>query len=801
MENRETSFWRFLSNYKLEIPIIQRDYAQGREGKEFLRKNFLTSLKGALDRTKVKLDFVYGANESGVLQPLDGQQRLTTLWLLHWYIALKAKKLKEANMMLSRFSYETRMSSREFCQCLCDSSKFEDYQKGSVADFIETRTWFYQAWKQDPTIQSMLRMIRGTKVHDKKGIDIVDGLEEIFSNTSEQQFGDYWNKLISEDAPIVFYYQPLEDFGLSDELYVKMNARGKQLTAFENFKADLVGYITEQAETNDDWKELMDPLSGIPILLDNNWTDIFWKNLNKENKIDDIYLTFMNRFFWKELFMVRKIQDDETQIFVLPLGEGKLNDGTKVNAREQHNASYIHLNDDKGNYYADFTPYRYLDGSIPKDFFLKIRDVLQRYAAYKKPIPSPDWVEDFNFIPCYEVKKDGGEGAEAINQIQRVAFYAICKYLQEGDAEEVSFKRWMRVVWNLISGEGEDGHPQIRSTRAMRVAMEKIEPVESHNVYEYLKNKAKQKTEGEISDIDKRWNEEIEKAKKILDDKDCLSKFDGSKTWEDVIISAENWGFFKGRIRFLFTDGKGNVCWDDFNTKWENAQRYFSQSRDGSSMGEQYHSTQLLKALISRISPDKFDSVLWWNHRFSNKASIWMYYLINQNIHDIVHELLMGNDTPMILSNNFQSDKERYVYLLSNTGLLDFIRGKNPDAWWIRPYHNHIAIYPSSTGVFLNAEKRDTFLLNQHDIKVDEDSKIENTGLLYGSDIYFEFNAHRFLWYRTDFIYAIDDAGTYLVRDNNVQKEEEKYYCFKAKDLVDKCIFEELNKLINEIYK
>ncbi len=714
MKKKEITFWYFLSNYKLEIPIIQRDYAKGREGKEHLRKNFLASLKGALDGNPIKLDFVYGANEGGILQPLDGQQRLTTLWLLHWFVALKAQKLESASEILARFSYETRISSREFCQCLCESSKFIDYSKGSVADFIETRTWFYQSWKQDPTIQSMLRMIRGTKVHDKKGLDIVDGLEELFSTTTEQQFSDYWDKLISDAAPIIFYHQPLEDFGLSDELYVKMNARGKQLTAFENFKADLVGYIIEQTETNDDWKELMNPLSGVPILLDNDWTDLFWKNRNSKNKIDDIYLTFMNRFFLKELFMAKKTRDDSgTQTYVLSLGKGKLDGEIEVSAREQYNFSYVHLNNDDGNRYDDFDPYRYLDGDIPKDFFLNIRNVLQRYADYKKnneKIPSPDWVEDFMFIPGYEVNKEGEECVKPITQVQRVAFYAICKYLQEGDAEDVSFKRWMRVVWNLISGEGEDGRPQIRSTRAMRAAMEIIDSVESHNVYEYLKDKAKSKTEGEISDIDKRWNEEIEKAKKILDDNGELSMFDDSQTWEKVFINAENWGFFKGTIRFLYTDAKGDVCWDDFKTKWENAQKYFSQSRDGSAMGDQYHSTQLLKALISRVSPKKFYSVLSWHHRFSNKASIWMYYLLNQDIHDIIHALLIGNNTPITLSNDTPSNEERYIYLLSNTGLHDFIREKDPGAWWIRKYHEHIAIYPSSIGVVLNAIERDKFL-------------------------------------------------------------------------------------------
>jgi hypothetical protein len=41
----KTTFWNFLKNNHIEIPIIQRDYAQGRLGKENLRKSFLGDLK------------------------------------------------------------------------------------------------------------------------------------------------------------------------------------------------------------------------------------------------------------------------------------------------------------------------------------------------------------------------------------------------------------------------------------------------------------------------------------------------------------------------------------------------------------------------------------------------------------------------------------------------------------------------------------------------------------------------------------------------------------------------------------
>lgn len=292
MNTNKTSFWEFIGNHDIEIPIIQRDYAQGRIGKEYLRRNFLVDLKRALDgqldgRTKVlKLDFVYSSVEGNKLQPLDGQQRLTTLWLLHWYIALRAGKLAEAASRLKKFSYETRISSREFCENLCNAAYFETFDaQGKIVDFIINSTWFFAAWKQDPTIQAMLRMLSGTKINDKYGDDIVDGFEELFVRLQKSDFVAYWDKLTSSDAPIVFYHLPLRDFALSDDLYIKMNARGKQLTAFENFKADLIGYMRGRAndeqrpaEERAKWNELLDVKTGIPILLDTDWMNIFWEN-------------------------------------------------------------------------------------------------------------------------------------------------------------------------------------------------------------------------------------------------------------------------------------------------------------------------------------------------------------------------------------------------------------------------------------------------------------------------------------------------------------------------------------------
>src|SRR3954468_21072549 len=104
----------------VEIPLIQRDYAQGRRNPRVddIRSTFLEALHQALTNGKpIGLDFVYGEVNDGTFEPLDGQQRLTTLFLLHWYLAFRLGHLTGSDHQTwTRFSYATRPSARLFCE-------------------------------------------------------------------------------------------------------------------------------------------------------------------------------------------------------------------------------------------------------------------------------------------------------------------------------------------------------------------------------------------------------------------------------------------------------------------------------------------------------------------------------------------------------------------------------------------------------------------------------------------------------------------------------------------------------------
>ena len=742
MATHKISFWNFIQQNTIEIPIIQRDYAQGRVGKEHLRASFLKELKEALDKKQLlKLDFVYGSVENDLLQPLDGQQRLTTLWLLHWYIALKAEKLKEESEKLKNFSYETRISSREFCKKLCEAD-FTQFIDGNIVDFITQQTWFYSSWKQDPTIQAMLCMLGGTTNEE----EAKDNIEAVFKGGD---FNEYWTRLTSEEAPIVFYYQPLKDFGLSDDLYIKMNARGKQLTPFENFKADLIGYVEQQAKENEEWKKLLDAYRGIPILLDTDWMDIFWKNKSENYEIDEIYYAFLNRFFWNYYVGYSK----ET--------------GSKI----ELTSIYKYLNKDNYATYESLENYKDNEG-IPLELFEDLQKVLNNFGKYsqdkllKEVIPNAQWEVPFFFIPEYDDKG----GIIGVNQLQRIIFFAICKYFKEGEGDENSLKRWMRVVWNLVSGEDIEGLPQIRSIDAVKIAIDYIATLDSHNVYNSLlyQNLITDKP----NEFQQRWNEEIEKAKKICED----------ITWEEKIIKAENYAFFRGSIRFLFRDAQGNIDWNLFEQKWENVQKYFKDKKVGkkeSAMNEAYDNSSLLKALISRFNTSQYNSVLyWWYRVFNNRPNTWSYYLLHQDITEPIHQLLLGNDKPKELQPSEDIEKNT-IYQLSNTGLLDFVIEKMPHSW-IRLIHNHLAIYPSGVGIFLNAKDRDDFLLKDIEVSLKPEIVVGNREYLYGWDIDFEYKNYNYRWYSNDYVYLLDNEGRCIAKQSSEgESYEERYYCFK----------------------
>lgn len=287
----ETSFARLFEEQfsnlqikRIEIPLIQRDYAQGRPGEvvKNIRENLLDALCSAVmpEGVAISLDFIYGSviekeEKDSTLYPLDGQQRLTTLFLLHWYLAWRAAVPME-DQPWTKFTYATRPGARMFCErltkCQPPVAEIVGEKKKKLSHWLMDQSWYLYTWQHDPTIQSMLVML--------------DALHRRFCAKSDDECTAAWHRLTDRQQPAIgFHLLAMPDTTesrLIDELYIKMNSRGKPLTAFENFKADFEAVLNTahpQAKADDFAKKV-----------DTTWADILWAYRGNDNLIDEEFM-------------------------------------------------------------------------------------------------------------------------------------------------------------------------------------------------------------------------------------------------------------------------------------------------------------------------------------------------------------------------------------------------------------------------------------------------------------------------------------------------------------------------------
>jgi hypothetical protein len=469
---------------KIIIPKIQRSYAQGRKEEVQVREGILQELFTTLKEGRdIELNFIYGSlKENGNYELLDGQQRITTLFLLHLYVYLQEKGALPS-WFKNCLTYETRNSSRDFIEELCELDKLTDEEYMLPSDYIKNQKWYSNAFHLDPSIEAMLIMLDTIdKYYKEIGVSIADKLEHIR-----------------------FYALNLNDFNLTEELYIKMNARGLPLTPFENFKADLVGYYKPAKDAPEkEFKSWLD----FATKLDTEWIDIFWDKESSDREVDNQYF----RFFYRVATLLTVVfsQKDTTA--------DKMSANSEFDFFRQKSESQT---DDKARYLG-FKDYSILFEALGKN---KSREILSLLFDTFKSYPTifeeakAAWGEQI--IPFADLKN--------YSQKNAVVFAGIVLYIltQEPAPDEKSedFKHWIRVVWNIVENTDINGVvPQVGTIRALYDLISNSKG----NIYTHLAQQEK----GATNAID----EEIRKAKLIVAD----------NSFETILVEQEKHPFFKG---------------------------------------------------------------------------------------------------------------------------------------------------------------------------------------------------------------------------------------------------------------
>lgn len=543
MDSR-TTFTQFIEHHKrVQIPIIQRDYAQGRTDQREVRNDFLKALHSALllpaddPRLPLDLDFVYGSVVGDAFQPLDGQQRLTTLFLLHWYLAWVDGKLADFRKRLveagkSRFGYQVRPSSKDFID---EMAQFDPGQFTADCDLvalIEDQPWYVRSWQFDQTVRSALAML--------------GAMHEVFGQAAE-----LYDRLVDEENPaIAFQLLDLQRFDLSDELYIKMNARGKALTPFETFKARFEQHL------KDHFSSLQLPQCGsLPLAeffarrIDKEWSDFFWPYK------DDATATFDSAIM------------NVLRVLILVTRDPEIIEGT--------NADIADLRGSVPNSFTVFNEKNWLD----RNLVVALISLLESWSKQDGRLPAhlPD---DSPFDLSAVFKQIISDPVRLTFQdLALFAGYVQFIIASEEEIDKNAFGDWMRVVFNLTINTDYNRPDDLRRSLSgladLRPWMTKI-------------NTFLVKPDADIRGFFQPQVAE-ERLKAHL-----INLGDG---WPDRIVRAERHDYLKGQIGFLLMFSE--LALDDVDS--ELASLDFAGARKAARSFEHYFAcaSQMLKDLHS----------------------------------------------------------------------------------------------------------------------------------------------------------------------------------------------------------
>ena len=568
------NLFALLSRYRVVIPGIQRHYVQGANNPkaESVRKQFIKEIFTAIEKkqNEFNLHFIYGpinTNGEDSFVPVDGQQRLTTLWLIARYAVEKAEpsNCKDLLRLLSRFTYEDRINAKRFCQALtCEDSRWDITQDPNPD--ILCQDWFVDYWKEDETVASMIRML----------------------STIHEEWNKHQDTITAEDvleaiASKIRFELKIDAFG--DDIYMKMNARGLQLTQWENFKGKFSEDLCE--DKKEWWVKEMEELSNH-----------FFTCSDEQHELPD------NAFF----ALYARIMAYEARESGVDCGNGI-----------KELAAYTHNHNTWSQIELPFVPYSDFSGitnnesiaSTVADTCVKmIKTVLDRYQEIVPYFGDRTLFETF-FHPKNKNDLD----------------FTLCcyEYFKKFDKIETKdFLKALRLMWNILENVQDNRVELVKKIIDLEdktLYSRQIKEIIGSNAPEQAEEEAEKAIQMDYNDqsMPNDWNEEI------------LGSW---INWNDAIEKAEECAFFHGSIRFLYRNSNGEPTWEKFATKLSNCKNLFTQ--EGLSEDKKVKANQVLISHCKKWDDIRREPV------FDAKNESWKQVLTDSSLSECVNGLLLS---------------------------------------------------------------------------------------------------------------------------------------------------------------
>ena len=248
------------------LKVIQANHKIGEELPsdtiQSLQDEFTAFLARRTHATNVGFVYAYCDGDlPGQYYLIDGQQRLTTLFLALLAVAVRNAELKERfraryclspletngckGEVLTKLDYRLREHTAEFLHRCVDFFLGHPAATGQMKE----QTWYLQRFEGDTTIRNLF----------DNYTTIQKLIEPVLSDATPANFYEYLEDLVE------CWYFDTNESAQGEELYIYLNARGEIIAGNENLKARLLEKTRTATEKNNwgrTWEE---------------WQDYFWQ--------------------------------------------------------------------------------------------------------------------------------------------------------------------------------------------------------------------------------------------------------------------------------------------------------------------------------------------------------------------------------------------------------------------------------------------------------------------------------------------------------------------------------------------